>query len=134
MHIIQFQVHIQCLSTLTPNSDTFYTSETSAGEKRNYTKFIELGNSTFPTSYDPYLLSIKEYIGKEIYIWIRTNDEYRSKKYLSGRKFNIDNSEVAPEAAEIILDYAYAKDLFGNEKIDGEKGYVSASYLYMDQN
>lgn len=126
-HVIYYRLYIEVEGNA-KNSDTFYTSETSAGEKRNYTKFIELGNSTFPTSDNPYLLPVEDFIGKETYIWIRTNDEYKSKKYLSGKKFSINNPGVAPEVPEIILDYAYSKDLFGDEKIDGEKGYVSASY------
>ena len=128
-HTIFYKMYIQ-VENDTPYTETFYFNSTDNPQTVKYTKSIELGSATLPTEYSPYSLLIKDYIGKNVAIWIKTYDSYNSEKYLSGNMLDLRNPGVSPDVPTIELNYAYAKNLYGEDKVDSENGYVAVSYSH----
>ena len=128
-HTIFYKMYIQVEGN-TPYSETFYFNSVDNPSTQKYTKVLDLGSTTLPDQYNPYSLRVADYIGKEVNVWIKTYDSYNSSKYLCGSILNLNNPGVAPDVPSIEVSYAYAKDLYGESKVDGENGYVSVSYSH----
>lgn len=128
-HDIFYTLYIQ-VEGLADKSETFYIERTNNPVTMNYTQKIELWNSTYPSADNPYTIDVSQYVGRNIYVWIKTEDWYKASKYLTGNVLDVGNPSVSPTVPSIKLDYAYAKDLYGKDKVDGENGYVSVSYTH----
>ena len=128
-HTIYYKLYIQAEGN-TPYSETFYVNRIDNPQTLKYTKCIDLGSSTLPTAYNPYELDVSDYIGKKVCIWIKTYDKYNASRYLIGNVLDLGNPGTAPDVPEIEVEYAYAKDLYGEDKVDSENGYISISYSH----
>ena len=128
-HEVHYKMYIQVAGD-TPKKEVFYFNNLNEGQEVKYTKCIDLGASTVPTTSKPYFLDMSDYIGREVKIWIKTYDKYNAEKYLSGSMFNMRSPGVAPDVPAVRVDYAYARDIYGDDKVNGEKGYVSVSYSH----
>ena len=128
-HTIYYKMYVQAEGN-TPYSETFYINSLNNAQTLKYTKSIDLGSATLPTEYNPYELNIKDYIGKTVKVWIKTYDSYNADKYLTGSILDLGEPGTSPDVPEIEVEYAYAKDLYGEDKVDSENGYVSVSYSH----
>lgn len=128
-HTVFYKMYVQVEGN-TPYSEVFYFNNVNNPSTQKYTKILDLGSSTLPTNYNPYSLKISDYIGKNISVWIKTYDSYNADKYLCGSILNLGNPAVGPDIPSIEISHAYAKDLYGEDKVDGENGYVSVSYSH----
>ena len=128
-HDIYYTLYIKA-EGLADKNETFYIERTDNPVNMKYTQKIELWNSTYPSTDNPYTIDVSKYIGKNIYVWIKTEDKYKASKYLTGNVLDVGNPAVSPSVPSIKLDYAYSKDLYGKDKVDGENGYVSVSYSH----
>ena len=128
-HEIHYRLYIQAEGDA-PNKGTFYFNDLSKPQETAYTKYVDLGATTLPTTNNPYMLDISKYIGRDVNVWIMTYDKYNSEKYLSGSMLNLRSPGIAPDVPTINVEYAYARDLYGDDKVDGENGYISVSYSH----
>ena len=128
-HDIYYTLYIK-VEGLADKNETFYIERTDNPVNMKYTQKIELWNSTYPSTDNPYTIDVSKYIGRNIYVWIKTEDKYKASKYLTGNVLDVGNPAVSPSVPSIKLDYAYSKDLYGKDKVDGENGYVSVSYSH----
>ena len=132
-HNIYYYLYMEVVGNNKNKSEVFYTSLSSSGTTKEYTKVFNLGKDVDFSSINPYKIDFKEYpeyIGKNINFWIKTKDSYNAKKYLIGSVLNLNNPGVKPEVPEIEIDYVYNKDFFGENKQSGEEGYVSVSHTH----
>lgn len=126
-HTIYYKLYVEVLDEA-PYKEIFYENSESNPVERSYSKVIDLGSSTLPTDYSPYELDVSKYIGKDVCVWIKTYDNYNSKKYLSGSRVALGAPGAAPEVPIVTVLPAYAKNLYGEDKVDSENGYVTMTY------
>ena len=132
-HNIYYYLYMEVVGNSKNKSEVFYTSLSSTGTTKEYTKVFNLGKDIDFSATNPYKIDFKEhpdYIGKKINFWIKTKDNYNAKKYLIGSVLSLNNPGVKPEVPEIEIDYVYNKDFFGENKQSGEEGYVSVSHTH----
>lgn len=136
-HTVYYKLYIQAdnqagdISTsLNKYKDTFYVGKDATPTVRNYAKVIDLGSGILPNNDNPYKLPVRDYIGKNVYIWMVTYDKYNADCYLSGSRLNFTNPGVKPNVPIVEVEPFYSNNMYGQDKIDSENGYVRITHIH----
>ena len=127
---ITYKMYIQIPGESGNKTETCYTYLGDGGTSREYTKTISLGTNVYRDANNPYTIDCKDWINKDINIWIKTSDKYNAKYYLSSPILKLHNPGVQPAVPEIDIDFVYTDDFYGDSKQNGEAGYVRVNHVH----